>query len=105
VTQEWKEQASRATGDARLYPKERSGGSLRARHTRYINLNSPEQLINALLAQGIPVPRDDVSGNYTTAKFKMNALAIEYPIINYPAKVQGLGEATVVLRSLLARPD
>lgn len=54
--------------------------------TRLVNLDSQPQLVNALLAQGVPVPTNDETGHYTTSKFKMNALAIDYPIINFLRK-------------------
>jgi DNA polymerase-1 len=88
-TQQWKEQRHELQEMLAYTPKNGQQG-LFGKASRYINLNSPDQLINALLAQGIPVPTDDVTGRYTTAKFKMNALAIDYPIINYLRKYRVL---------------
>lgn len=58
--------------------------------SRLINLGSPPQLIKALEYHGIPVPLSDKTGRPTTAKSKMNALALDYPVIEYLRQYRAL---------------
>jgi DNA polymerase-1 len=88
ITQDWKAKRKEVQELLAYDPGKtrRAGngqGSLFGAESRYVNLDSPPQLIAALEYHGIPVPLDDKTGRKTTGKHKMNALAIDYPIVNF----------------------